>query len=206
MLLAISESLAVLGQVHIKSPGQDSLAISKMIAHIFPPIIFLLDKNLMFIPDIVCKQDSVESIHLQKWKLTRRTSNPGSMNKRKVPHEYPCYLPRLKKKKKRPAEKDQLCREEVNLEPKVRGKWGGLQYIYTSGTTSWQLTSERIIIASQRWEPRFSSTARLLSFLLHLRLLLLSECVWPVHGARGHIRRQLGGGSFHHWVWRVEWR
>lgn len=97
MLLAISESLAVLGQVHIKSPGQDSLAISKMIAHIFPPIIFLLDKNLMFIPDIVCKQDSVERIHLHKWKLTRKTTNPRSMIKKKVPHKYPCYLPRLKK-------------------------------------------------------------------------------------------------------------
>lgn len=95
--MAISESLAVLGQVHIKSAGQDCLAISKMIAHIFPPIIFLLDKNLMFIPDIVCKQDSVESIHLHKWKLTRKTTNPGSMIKRKVPHKDPCYLPRFKK-------------------------------------------------------------------------------------------------------------
>lgn len=99
--MAISESLVVLGQVHIKSAGQDSLAISKMIAHIFPPIIFLLDKNLMFIPDIVCKQDSVESIHLHKWKLTRKTTNPGSMIKRKVPHKDPYYLPRLKKKKKK---------------------------------------------------------------------------------------------------------
>lgn len=34
--------------------------------------------------------------------------------------------------------------------------------------------SERIIIASKLWEPHFSSIARLLNLLLHLRSLLLS--------------------------------